>query len=121
MGVTDIKSYLELNNIRFVQEWKTDKLLSKMGYPLRYDFALIDNYGNVKAFIEYDGNQHTDANAGFGRYEDRLNNYIDILDSDDRKNRFASINNIPLCRIAYSRHRKTVIDDLKSFIDKLKL
>lgn len=120
MGVTDIKRYLIENNIRFVQEWKTNKLLSKRGYPLRYDFALLDTNNSVIAFIEYDGSQHTDANAGFGSYSNRYANYLDILDSDDRKNRFASEHNIPLCRISYSRQRQPIINDLQSFIYKLK-
>lgn len=121
MGIADIKRYLINNNIKFVQEWKTKSLLSKNGYPLRYDFALLDTANNVIAFIEYDGAQHTDANAGFGSYDDRYERYLDILDSDERKNKFASLHNIPLCRISYSRQRQQVIDDLQSFIYKLKI
>ena len=119
IGIIEITKYLDSIGMEYIKEWSSYNLLSQYGYRLRYDFALILE-NKVVAFIEYDGNQHDDPNAGFGSYANRLSNYYDILDSDSRKNRFAAENNIPLLRIKYTRQSEEIINELKSFINKIK-
>lgn len=120
IGIIEISKYLDSKNIQYIKEWSNQKLLSQYGNRLRYDFAIIKD-NKLYALIEYDGNQHKDPWAGFGSYDQRLNNFNDIVDSDNRKNQFAKINNIPLLRINYSRKSEEIINELDSFINKLKL
>ena len=114
LGIIEIKKWLINNNIKFVQEWKHPTLLSKYGYNLRIDFAILNKDDNVIAFIEYDGNQHYDPFSGFGKPSDYYSNYLDIVDSDNIKNKFAYDNNIRMIRIIYSRNSKDIISKLDS-------
>lgn len=123
IGVREIKNYLDKYNIAYEQEWKTQNLVSQYGYMLRMDFAIKNSDNEVVAFIEYDGPHHTEITDFC--YDERLAigyfKLSDIQDSDKRKNEFCKENNIPLLRIEYNRNANIIIDELDSFINKLKI
>lgn len=45
------------NNIRYLREYTFEDCVNHKGNPCRFDFAIIQD-GNVKALVEYQGEQH---------------------------------------------------------------
>lgn len=65
---------------------------------MRFDFAIHDAEGNIKMFIEYDGEQHFNFNKFFTETSSKFNY---ALEQDMRKNAYAISKKIPLYRIPY--------------------
>lgn len=61
-----IEEILLQNNIPFKEEYIFEGLNSSNGKPLRFDFAIFDDDGNVDFLIEYQGKQHYIASSKFG-------------------------------------------------------
>ena len=53
-----IEEILTMNNLVFKQEVSFEGLNSENGRPLRFDFAIFDDAGNLDFLIEYQGIQH---------------------------------------------------------------
>ena len=86
--------------------------MSSKGYPLRYDFAILNMFGEVTRLIEFDGTQHNEPTEYFGGEKA----YYKLREHDWLKNRYAKGHHIPLVRIPYSerstkrnRRRNTVL------------
>jgi hypothetical protein len=92
-GERGVRKILENNNINFQTQYMFKDLLSDLGNPLRFDFAILDN-NELKYLIEYDGEFH---------YEKLYDNdNFEILKyHDELKNEYCKINNIKLIRIPY--------------------
>lgn len=107
-GAIVITDLLKNNNIFFETEYVFNDLLSDAGYHLRFDFAILDNHGEIKRLIEYDGKQHFQPIGIFGgqEYFDKLQ-YHDVL-----KNQYAISHNIPLVRIPYYEINNITLNDL---------
>ncbi len=92
-----IEKILKENNILYKKEFTFDDLVNEKGNKYKFDFAIFDNFNNLKYIIEYDGEQH------FLYKSD--NYYTDTLkerqDKDKIKNDYCLKNNIPLYRIPY--------------------
>lgn len=106
-GENKIKQILSQNNINFVSQYKFQDLVSNNGYPLMFDFAVIEN-NQLSYLIEFDGRQHyTDIN-GWTNID--LNA---IQNRDSLKNQYCKNHNIALIRIPYTQYDKLSINDLK--------
>jgi len=103
-GEKKIETILSENNILFEKEFRFSDL--KDVNNLRFDFAVLDNVGNVIRLIEFDGKQHFEPVKCFGG-EDR---YLDQVKKDRIKNDYCIKNNIKIIRIKYSDINKIDIN-----------
>lgn len=96
-GEIKIHEILEKNNLRFKEEYSFDGLTSENGKPLRFDFVVFDDDGNVDFIIEYQGRQHYEASSKFGGkrglYQQQHN--------DNKKRRFCALHDLTLIEIPY--------------------
>ena len=65
-GEIKIHEILEANDINFKEEYEFAGLKAPSGRPLRFDFAVFDDDGNLDFLIEYQGKQHYQAVSKFG-------------------------------------------------------
>lgn len=65
-GEIRIHEILEGNDIPFEEEYEFPGLKAPSGRPLRFDFAIFDDDGNLEFLIEYQGKQHYQAVSKFG-------------------------------------------------------
>lgn len=97
-GEIKISEILEQNEINFKEEFEFKDLKSKNDVPLRFDFAIFDDDGNLDFLIEYQGKQHYEAVSKFGGarglYQQQYN--------DNLKRRYCGLNNIKLIEIPYT-------------------
>lgn len=92
IGEKNIQTILQENNI----EYKKEYVIKEIG-NLRFDFAIIKN-NKVIRLIEFDGIQHYNNKSGVWNTKDSLEHR---QERDNRKNKWAFENNIPLVRIPY--------------------
>ena len=95
-GEKKIQTILEENKISFIREYKINTL--KDANNLRFDFAILDNNGELLHLIEYDGKQHFEPVKIFGGEK----RFLDQIKKDKMKNEYCNNNNIKLIRIKYS-------------------
>ncbi len=97
-GEVKIHEILEEAGLRFQEEYVIPGLCSSNGRPLRFDFAVFDDDGNLDFLIEYQGSQHYQASSKFGGkkglYQQQFN--------DNKKRRFCALNGIKLIEIPYT-------------------
>lgn len=93
-GELAVKSWLENNQIKFMQEYKFPDCRNILELP--FDFYLPD----YNFLIEYDGEQHFNASKLYGG-EKRL---INTLKLDKIKTEYCKDNNINLLRIKYNEN-----------------
>lgn len=100
-GEIRIEEVLAQNGLRFKEEYSIPGLNSSNGRPLRFDFAVFDDEGNIDFLIEYQGRQHYGPSTKFGGkkgfYQQQFN--------DNKKRRFCALNNITLIEIPYTDER----------------
>ena len=65
-GEMKIHEILEEAGLIFKEEFSFEGLASENGRPLRFDFVVFDDDGNVDFAIEYQGKQHYEPSAKFG-------------------------------------------------------
>lgn len=65
-GEIKIHEILERNDVIFKEEYEFPGLNAPSGRPLRFDFAVFDDDGNLEFLIEYQGKQHYQAVSKFG-------------------------------------------------------
>ena len=92
MKIEDILKEAELN---FQMEYIFPELRSPNGRPLRFDFVIFDDDGNIDFIIEYQGKQHYEASSKFGGkrglYQQQYN--------DNQKRRFCALHGFNLIEI----------------------
>lgn len=97
-GEIKIHEILEMNEVNFKEEYEFPGLKAPSGRPLRFDFAVFDDDGNLDFLIEYQGKQHYEAVGKFGGnrglYQQRYN--------DNKKRRFCALKGIKLIEIPYT-------------------
>lgn len=93
-----IEEILRDAGLNFTMEQSFEGLNSPNGRPLRFDFCVFDDDGNVDFLIEYQGKQHFEPSAKFGGkrgfYQQQYN--------DKMKRRFCALNNFNLIEIPYT-------------------
>lgn len=97
-GEIKIHEILAAAGLIFKEEYSFEGLNSPNGRPLRFDFAIFDDDGNLDFLIEYQGKQHYEASQKFGGrrglYQQQFN--------DNKKRRFCALNDIKLIEIPYT-------------------
>ena len=87
-GEIKIEEILRENELKFTMEQQFEGLNSPNGRPLKFDFCVFDDDGNVDFLIEYQGKQHYEPSAKFGGkkgfYQQQFN--------DKNKRRFCALN-----------------------------
>lgn len=93
--IFEILTEAELN---FREEYSFEGLNSPNGRPLRFDFAVFDDDGNLDFLIEYQGKQHYQQSSKFGGkrglYQQQFN--------DNKKRRFCALHDLKLIEIPYT-------------------
>ena len=79
-GEIKIEEILQASGLNFEEEYIFPDLISTSGRPLRFDFAVFDDDGDLDFLIEYQGIQHYEAKSKFGGYTGlRKQQYNDML------------------------------------------
>lgn len=79
-GEIKIAEILDQAGLDYQEEYTFKDLVSRSNHPLRFDFAVFDDNGNIDFLIEYQGEQHYKAKSKFGGAEGlRKQQYYDML------------------------------------------
>ena len=97
-GEIMIHEILEQAGLNFEEEYIFPELKSNNGRPLRFDFAVFDDDGNIDFLIEYQGSQHYQASSKFGGKKGLFQQQF----NDNKKRRFCALNGIKLIEIPYT-------------------
>ena len=65
-GEIKIEEILQQAGLNFVEEYSFPDLVSTSGRPLRFDFAVFDDEGELDFLIEFQGAQHYEPKSKFG-------------------------------------------------------
>ncbi len=105
-GEIKIEEILTEAGLNFKMELAFEGLNSSNGRPLRFDFAVFDDDGNLDFLIEYQGRQHYEPSSKFGGkkgfYQQQFN--------DAKKRRFCQLHDIKLIEIPYTDENLTSYD-----------
>ena len=105
-GEIKIEEILRENELKFTMEKQFEGLNSPNGRPLKFDFCVFDDDGNVDFLIEYQGKQHYEPSAKFGGkkgfYQQQFN--------DKNKRRFCALNGYKLIEIPYTEENLITYD-----------
>ena len=93
-----IEEILTMNNLVFKQEVSFEVLNSENGRPLRFDFVIFDDDGNIDFIIEYQGRQHYVATSKFGGKK----GLFQQQHNDNKKRRFCKMKGLNLVEIPYT-------------------
>lgn len=97
-GEIKIEEILQRNGLKFKEEYEFPGLKSPNGRPLRFDFAVFDDDGNLDFLIEFQGKQHYQAVSKFGGARGLFQQQY----NDNQKRRFCALNDITLIEIPYT-------------------
>ena len=97
-GEIAIEEILRNAGFNFEEEYIFPELRSSNGRPLRFDFVVFDDDGNVDFIIEYQGRQHYEPSSKFGGakgfYQQQYN--------DNKKRRFCAALGYKLIEIPFT-------------------
>lgn len=97
-GEIAIEEILTNAGLMFEEEYIFPELRSSNGRPLRFDFVVFDDDGNVDFIIEYQGRQHYEPSSKFGGkkglYQQQYN--------DNKKRRFCTACGYKLIEIPFT-------------------
>ena len=97
-GEIKIEEILQQAELDFKEEYIFPDLKSSSGRPLRFDFVVFDDDGNIDFLIEFQGKQHYEASSKFGGkrglYQQQFN--------DNKKRRFCALHGFKLIEIPYT-------------------
>ena len=92
-----IEEILQSAGLDFQEEYSFDDLISSTGHPLRFDFAVFDDNGELDFLIQYQGIQHYKPKSKFGGISGlRKQQYNDM-----RKRQYCEQHGIKLILIPY--------------------
>ena len=96
-GEIKIEEILQEAGLHFEEEYIFPDLVSSSGRPLRFDFAVFEDNGDIDFLIEYQGIQHYEPKSKFGGYSGlRKQQYNDM-----KKREYCKKNNLKLIAIPY--------------------
>ena len=79
-GEIKIEEILQMAGLVFKEEYSFPNLVSSSGHPLRFDFAVFSDDGDLEFLIEYQGIQHFEPKSKFGGIEGlRKQQYNDMV------------------------------------------
>jgi hypothetical protein len=97
-GEITIHEILEDAGLDFAEEYSFNDLLSNTGRPLRFDFAVFDDEGDLDFLIEYQGIQHYEPKEKFGGISGLRKQQF----NDYQKREYCKKHNITLVIIPYT-------------------
>lgn len=104
-GEFRITEWFSHHHIVFEHEKQFSDLVSKKGYPLRFDFCVPDCDGNVCCLIEFQGEQHYIPQAtGFGDQQREV--------TDKQKREYCIKHSYPLFEIKYDENIESRLFDI---------
>lgn len=96
-GEIKIEDILKTAGLVFREEYSFKDLVSLTGRPLRFDFAVFDDEGEIDFLIEFQGIQHYEPKEKFGGIQGlKKQQYNDM-----QKRVYCKKHNIPLVIIPY--------------------
>ena len=104
-GEIKIEEILTLNGVSFEQEYIFSDLVSFSGHPLRFDFAVFDDSGELDFLIEYQGIQHYQPVEIFGGIE----GYNQTTERDARKSVLCQKNGV---KVIYWKYDEPITSKL---------
>ena len=105
-GEIKIEEILERARVDFEEEYTFPDLISSSGRPLRFDFAVFDDAGEIDFLIEYNGVQHYEPKSKFGGQKGfRIQRYNDL-----KKKEYCKEKKITLVVIPYWDEHKVNYD-----------
>lgn len=107
-GEIKIEDILTMNGISFETEYIFPDLVSSSGRPLRFDFAVFDDDGNLDYLIEYQGIQHYAAVDRFGGRKGLFKQKY----NDNQKRIYCAKKGIPLIAIPYWEENNITLEML---------
>ena len=93
-----IEEILKNAGLPFQMEYTFPNLTSSNGRPLRFDFVIFDDDGNIDFIIEYQGKQHYEASSKFGGKKGLFQQQY----NDNKKRRFCALQDLHLIEIPYT-------------------
>ena len=97
-GEIKIEEILQRAGLNFKEEYSFPDLVTSTGTPLRFDFAIFDDEGELQFLIEYQGIQHYQPKSKFGGMTGlRKQRYNDLC-----KREYCQKNGIILIAIPYT-------------------
>lgn len=97
-GEIKIEEILQEAGLNFQEEYSFNDLVSNTGRPLRFDFAVFDDEGDLDFLIEYQGIQHYVAKDKFGGWTGLRKQQF----NDMQKREYCKKHNIKLVVIPYT-------------------
>ena len=96
-GEIKIEEILQSAGLIFQEEYSFSDLLGSSGKPLRFDFAVFDDNGNIDFLIEYQGIQHYEPKSKFGGIAGLRKQQF----NDMKKREYCAKHNLTLVLIPY--------------------
>lgn len=97
-GEIKIEDILRASDLSFIEEYYFPDLVSLSGRPLRFDFCVFDDNGDIDFLIEYQGIQHYEPKSKFGGFEGLRKQQF----NDMRKREYCKEHGINLIEIPYT-------------------
>ncbi len=115
-GELKVKDILEIHGLNFKQEYIVEGLVSSSGRPLRFDFAVFDDDGNIDFFIEFQGEQHYTSVKHFGGYKHlQIQKY-----NDSKKREYCLKKDVPLIAVPFWDYDKLDFDYLLTRVEDMR-
>ena len=105
-GEIKIEDVLNAADLDFSEEYTFPGLISSSGRPLRFDFAVFDDNGDIDFLIEFQGIQHYEPKSKFGGWTGLRKQQF----NDMKKREFCKKNNLNLVIIPYWEENKINYD-----------
>ena len=109
-GEIKIEEILRDAELNFKMEYSFPGLASPNGRPLRFDFVVFSDDGEIDFIIEFQGRQHYEPSSKFGGkkgfYQQQYN--------DNLKRRFCALHNFTLIEIPYTEENLVNYDYIMS-------
>jgi hypothetical protein len=97
-GEITIEEILTEAGLDFQEEYSFPDLLSNTGRPLRFDFVVFDDEGDIDFLIEYQGIQHYKPKEKFGGMQGLRKQQF----NDMKKREYCRKHNLKLIAIPYT-------------------
>lgn len=110
-GHLKIRDILNFNGFEFIEEYSFNGLVSSSGRPLRFDFCVLDDGGEVDFLIEFQGEQHYEAVKAFGGNKKLARQKY----NDSQKKQYCAKHGLPLVEVSYWEYNDL---DLNMILEK---
>lgn len=115
-GEIKIEDILKENGLQYEKEYIFPGLVSSSGRPLRFDFVVFDDDGNIDFLIEFQGEQHYTSVDHFGGQK-----HLKIQKhNDSQKRKYCLVKGYPLVAVPFWDYEKLNYDYLLQRADELR-